>query len=99
MQQAAIAVLGFDRVAKGVAEVEQGALALFGLIAGDVGRLVCATAGDGFTDGGGVTSQQIIAVGIKPVEKPGTAECAVFHPLASAEIGRASSGDRLCRYV
>src|SRR3546814_5321890 len=79
MQQAAIALLGFDRVAKGVAEVEQGALALLGLIAGDDGRLVCATAGDGFADGGGVTSQQIIAAGIKPVEKPGIAERSEEH--------------------
>jgi len=65
----AVARRRFQGVAKGVAEVEEGANALFRLIFGDNGSLGAATLANGISARLGIAAQQDFRIGFQPFEK------------------------------
>jgi hypothetical protein len=89
-QRAAIAAFGFERMGKGVAEIEQRAVAAFALIFGDDTRLGAATFGNGMAPGSGITATITMAItiedrptiGLEPGVKFGIVNQAVFDHFA-----------------
>ena len=70
MQEAvAVAGGGFKGVAEGVAEVEEGANALFRLIFGNDGGLGAAALVNGVSARLGIAAQQDVRIGFQPFEK------------------------------
>ena len=68
---------GFQRMAEGVAEIEQGALAILALVARHDRSLVAAAHGDGVF-ARGTAGENIFPVGLEPGEKIDVAEKSVF---------------------
>ena len=74
----------FQRMAEGMAQVQQRPLALFGLVARDDPGLHLDRPGHGMQPRRRVAGDQPGAVHLQPVEEAGIAEQAVFHHLAIA---------------
>ena len=69
MQPSAVTEAGFNRVAEGVAEVENRPQALFTLVLADHPGLDLAAALDGIRQGRFVARQQVVEMGFDPAEK------------------------------
>ena len=78
MQQRAVAGFRFQRVRKGVPEIQQCAFAVLVFVTRHDSGLVSTTARDRFTERRGVTSIQCVDVLFEPDEEAGIAYRAVF---------------------
>ena len=74
----------FQRVAEGVAEIEQHALAGFALVSGNDSRLAAAADGDGVLARRVAAGEQVLPVRLQPGKKRGVAEQPVFGDLRVA---------------
>ena len=68
-------------MAKGVAEIEQSALAFLERVALDYGRLVAAAGGDGMGDGCVVEREQCVCIRFQPSNEARVEDGAVLHHL------------------
>src|SRR5580704_5467580 len=96
MQPLLITGGGFDRVAEGMPEVQQGTLARLALVAADDRRLDLAGAADDVRERRGRTGEQLIEVRLEPAEQGRIADESVLDHLrqSRAQLARRQRRER-----
>ena len=97
MQILAVVRNGFERVADGVAEIQDGPQAALGLVLPNHLRLDLAAAGHDRRQRARVAAQQLRQVALQPLEQPGVVDDAVFDHFgeAGAILAHGQRGERV----